>query len=204
MRLVTHEQGSHAWYESRLGKITASSVHLILARGKNGEESRTRRAYRNQLISERITGVLAAGYAVCEAELVARCLYEVETGTFVDQVGSILHPKWNFASASPDGLIGDDGGLEIKCYDLATHDQWVRGDKVPNRFVPQCLWGMICAERQWWDFCSWNQESETPLFIRRLFFDKPKALSLELAVYQFNQEIEEEIASLKKVVPIRA
>jgi predicted phage-related endonuclease len=204
VRIASGEQGGGSWLNARCGKISASGIQHILAKGRGGKESLTRIAYRNQLISERLTGVLSHGYQACEMELPARCMYEITTGTFVDQVGFILHPKWDFAGASPDGLIDEDGGLEIKCYASAVHEQWVRGDKVPNAHVAQMMWNMVCTGRKWWDFCSYDprQDEGQQLFIRRLEFDEAKAASLEIAVWQFNEEIEAELKELRKVVPM--
>lgn len=198
MREVIGEQGSGAWRDARTGKITASGLHFILAHGKDGKEARTRISYKNQIISERITGVLTNGYRPCDMELEARCMYEVCADVLVDRAGFILHPKWNFCGASPDGLVGKDGGLELKCYDLETHDQWVRADKVPNRFVPQIVWNMVCTQRKWWDFCAYNPQSETPVFIKRYEYDDAQGKSLEFAVFQFNNEVEEAIRKSRR------
>jgi exodeoxyribonuclease (lambda-induced) len=202
--VVCGAQGGGAWLNARCGKITASRMGDILAVRKDGKEAAARVHYRNQIISERITGVLTEHYVNgamqdgLDREPVARALYEVETNQFVDRIGMVLHPEWDFASASPDGLIDHDGMVQIKCPTLPTHERWVEEDVVPEKYIPQMVWEMVCAKRKWSDFCSWHPESETPLFIKRLHWSEPQATSLSLAVYSFNQEIEEAIAASKK------
>jgi len=168
MRLIECEQGSPEWLTHRLGVPSASQFSKIVT-GKGGKSTQVE-AYINQLVAEELTGETTLVYVNehmkrgTELEPDARELYEALTGQTVQEVGFCLHDTVN-AGCSPDGLIGEDGGLEIKCPAPATHVEWVKAGVVPSKHLQQimgCLW---VTGRSWWDFMSYHQTMK-PLIVR--------------------------------------
>ena len=168
MRLIKCEQGSPEWLTHRLGVPSASQFSKIVT-GKGGKSTQVE-AYINQLVAEELTGETTLVYVNehmkrgTELEPDARELYEALTGNTVQEVGFCLHDTVN-AGCSPDGLIGEDGGLEIKCPAPATHVEWVKAGVVPSKHLQQimgCLW---VTGRSWWDFMSYHQTMK-PLIVR--------------------------------------
>lgn len=149
-------QGSQDWHEARLGRVTASQiVNVMMAKTTAGYQN-----YRAQLVCERLTGnpteafTSAAMQHGTDTEPQARAFYELETGFEVQEVGFIPHPRLEMSGASPDGLIGSDGGLEIKCPQPATHIKTLTGAAIDRKYLLQMQWGMACTGREWWDFVS--------------------------------------------------
>jgi len=168
MRIIDCEQGSDAWLSARLGVPSASQFSKIVT-GKGGKSTQVE-AYINQLVAEELTGETTFVYVNehmkrgTELEPDARELYEALTGNTVQEVGFCLHDTVN-AGCSPDGLVGDDGGLEIKCPAPATHVEWVKAGVMPSKHLQQimgCLW---VTGRSWWDFMSYHQTMK-PLIVR--------------------------------------
>jgi len=168
MRILDCEQGSAEWLSHRLGVPSASQFSKIVT-GKGGKSTQVE-AYINQLVAEELTGETTFVYVNehmkrgTELEPDARELYEALTGQTVQEVGFCLHDTVN-AGCSPDGLVGEDGGLEIKCPAPATHVEWVKAGVVPSKHLQQimgCLW---VTGRQWWDFMSYHQTMK-PLIVR--------------------------------------
>ncbi len=165
-------QGSQEWLEARLGFCTASRVSDALA----GKDTETRKNYLWQLVAERLTKTQQAGFAPnaamlrgVEQEPVARAAYEAHSGVFVDQVGLVVHPTIKWLAASPDGLVGDDGLVEIKNPNTATHLQYRKAGKVPTKYKNQMMLQLACTQRKWCDFVSFDSRLPTSkvLFIVR-------------------------------------
>ena len=127
-----------------------------------------------------------------EQEPFARTAYEIKTENIVDQVGFIFHPRLDFTGASPDGLIGRDGGLELKCPKTTTHLAYMMAGTVPKEYQYQMLWNMACAEREWWDFASYDSRlpEKLRLFIVRMPRDEARIGEIEREVLKLNSEIE--------------
>jgi len=168
MRVGNHEQGTDAWFEARLGIPSASMFAKIVT--TKGAWSTQADSYINQLVAERLTGVREEVYQShhmirgTELEPEARDLYCLMNDVKVQEVGFCLHDTIN-AGCSPDGLIGKDGGLEVKCPAPATHVEYLRGGVLPSRYKQQvmgCLW---ITQRQWWDFVSYHPDMK-PLIVR--------------------------------------
>ena len=152
-------QGSEEWLQARLGFVTASRVSDALA----GKDTETRKNYLWQLVAERLTKTQQAGFAPnaamirgTEQEPIARAAYEAHSGVFVDQVGFVLHPTIKWLGASPDGLVGDDGLVEIKNPNTATHLQYRKAGKVPTKYKNQMMLQLACTQRKWCDFVSFD------------------------------------------------
>src|SRR5262249_18292896 len=144
--LAVCEQGSLEWIEARVGIVTASRAFDATASLKRGKGEKAERAnYRAELISERLTGQPYPQHITREMEWglaqepFARTAYEIERGALVETCGLIMHPTIADFGASPDGLVGDDGMLQIKCPTTKTHLEWMLGGVVPVEHMAQML-----------------------------------------------------------------
>ena len=197
-------QGSPEWFAARLGKVTASRVADIVARTKTGV-SASRATYRAQLVCERLTGMPQDGYkspamewgTLTEPD--ARAAYEFETGRKVETVGFVSHPGFVHAGASPDGLVGEDGLIEIKCPNTATHIETLLGKAVPGKYICQMQWQLACTGRQWCDFVSYDPRlpGHLQLAVYRLERDPAHIADLEAAVGAFLDEVQAVIDQLE-------
>jgi putative phage-type endonuclease len=202
------QQGSDEWKAARAGRVTASRVADVIARTKTGYGA-SRANYAAELIAERLTGTTAQGFMSdamrhgTEFEPEARELYEFTTGRFVDQVGFVDHPTIAMSGASPDGLVGDDGLLEIKAPNTATHLDTLTGQKIPAKYETQMLWQMACTGRKWCDFASYDPRMppHMRLFIKRLDRDDARIAELEAEVTAFLAEINARIEELNTLYP---
>jgi putative phage-type endonuclease len=201
--METIEQGTEAWFQMRLGKITASRITDVIAQVKSGEAA-GRENYRIELVCERLTGKPTEGFTNAhmergtELEPFARAWYEVETGEFVKQVSFVDHPTIKNAGASPDGIIGE-GLIEIKCPMAKTHIKYLLEDRVPAKYMPQMAWQMACTHSKWVDFVSYCPElpADMQMFIKRYERDDAYIAELEAKVIEFDTEVEQVIARLR-------
>lgn len=199
-------QGSPAWFAARCGKVTASRICDLIAKTKTGP-SASRKNYLAELVAERLTGTTAEGYTNAamvwglECEPQARAAYEFHTDATVEQVGFIDHPRILMSGASPDGLVGTDGLLEIKCPNTAAHIETLLSKAVPDKYVVQMQWQMACTGRAWCDYVSFDPRmpERMRLFVQRVHKDYPRIIELERAVTEFLSELEETIAALKRI-----
>jgi putative phage-type endonuclease len=203
------EQGSPEWFAARAGKVTASRVADILAMTKSGP-SASRQNLLIKLAIERVTGQIEKGFTSeamewgVENEAQARVAYEVASGNFVDQVGFIDHPTIANFGASPDGLVGDNGLVEIKCPNSATHWETIKSGKVPSKYLPQVQTQMACTGRDWVDFVSFDPRmpDRSKLFIKRVQRDTEFIfVILEPAVRQFLSEVDREVGKIRNYEP---
>jgi putative phage-type endonuclease len=201
--METIEQGSEAWLQLRLGKITASRITDVIAQVKSGEAA-GRENYRIELVCERLTGKPTEGYTNAhmergtELEPFARAWYEIDKHEFVRQVPFIDHPAIKNAGASPDGIIGE-GLIEIKCPMAKTHIKYLLEDRVPAKYMPQMAWQMACTHSKWVDFVSYCPElpADMQMFIKRYERDDAYIAELEAKVIEFDIEVEQVIARLR-------
>lgn len=155
------EQRTEEWFAERRGKVTASRIADVMARTKTGYGA-SRANYMAQLVAERLTGTTAESYTNAamqwgiDNEAAARENYSAYAGKDVEEVGFIIHPEIADSGASPDGLVGTDGMVEIKCPNTATHIQTLLTQKIDRRYLLQMQWQMACAERVWCDFVSYD------------------------------------------------
>lgn len=200
------EQGSAAWLQLRLGKVTASRVADVIAKTKTGYGA-SRANYAAQLIAERLTGTVAESFSNAamawgtEQEPEARLAYEFRTDNDVEEIAFVPHPAIAMSGASPDGLIGADGLLEIKCPNTATHIETLRGQSIPGKYETQMLWQMACTGRQYCDFVSFDPRmpEEMRLFVKRLPRDDARIAELEAEVTAFLSEIDATVAELTRL-----
>jgi len=200
------EQGSPEWFAQRCGKATASRIADIIAKTKSGY-STSRANYMAQLVVERMTNQVAESFtnAAMEwgtaTEPFARAAYEAKSDVLVDQVGAIDHPRIERSAASPDGLIGDDGCLEIKCPNTATHIETLLGDEPAKKYYDQMQWQMACTNRSWCDFVSFDPRmpSHLQLFVKRIERNDEYIEQLEKEVVQFLMEVEDKVKKLNEI-----
>jgi len=170
------EQGSPEWFAARLGKVTASRMSDVMAKGRGSAPSATRATYMGQLAAERLSGNAAASFTNAamdwgtECEPQARIGYEFQTDFAVEQIGIVDHPSISMFSASPDGLVGTDGLVEIKCPNSATHIQTLLGANIDRRYHLQMQVQMACTGRSWCDFVSFDPRmpAEMQMHIQRI------------------------------------
>lgn len=199
------EQGSKEWLELRLGKVTASRIADVLAKGKSGE-ALSREDYRYELVVQRLTGDPGESFtnAAMEwgtaTEPQARIAYEAQADVFVEQVPFVLHPTIEWFGCSPDGLIGDKGLLEIKCPNSKTHIKYLNAGKPPAKYVPQMQCQMAVTGRQWCDFVSFDPRlpGDLQLFVVRLDRDEDYIKSMEVEVVKFLDEVATMYKQLKE------
>ena len=205
MRIVECEQGTPEWAIARAGRVTASRICDVMAKIKSGEAA-SRRNYRAEIIAEILTGMPAEQYVSAEMqrgteqEPFARAAYEVRKDVMVDQLGFILHPTIERSGGSPDGLVGTDGMVEIKCPNTATHIGYILSGTIPSEYQLQMQWNMACAERSWSDFVSYDSRlpDEYQLFIVRMERDEKRIAEIGGEVESFLAEVDSTIAALKQ------
>ena len=202
------EQRTDDWFAARLGKVTASSLYKVLAKTKTGYGA-DRGNYMTQLVLERVTGSKAESYTNAamqwgiDQEPFARAAYEAATGVMVDEVGFIPHPTIEAAGASPDGLVGDDGMVEIKCPDSKTAlECWLSENPVDGKYFAQMQWQMRCADRSWCDYVVFDPRMPTKaqLFIKRVERDDAWLETTEAEVQKFLAEVDAKVAALKSII----
>jgi putative phage-type endonuclease len=191
------EQGSPEWKLARLGHVSASGISDVMSKIKTGE-SATRRKYKIKLVAERLTNKPQESFTNAamewgvETEPQARMAYEVSRGTFVEKTGFWIHPRIPFVGASPDGLVGDEGLIEIKCPNTTTHLEYIWNNEVPSEYMKQMQMQMWITGRQWCDFVSFDPRlpEKNQLFVIRCDRDDPLISQIENEVLGFLKEIE--------------
>lgn len=191
------EQRTDEWFQARLGKVTASMLGAVTAKIKTGE-SATRKSYKIQLITERLTGkktdtyINAAMQHGIDTEDEAKLSYimahgEVEEAPFVD------HPIIPMTGASPDGYVGEDGLIEIKCPQANTHTETLLTGKFKKNYLYQMQWQMACTGRKWCDFVSYNGSfpEHLQMYVQRVERDDKLIKELEDEVIEFLNEVGE-------------
>lgn len=199
------EQRTEEWFAARCGKVTASRVADVIAKTKTGY-SASRANYLADLVVERLTGKPAATFSNAamewgtEQEPNARAAYSAKTGILVEEVGFIDHPTVAMSGASPDGFA-EEGLVEIKCPNTATHLEYILDGKSPQKYVTQMQWQMACTNRPWCDFVSYDPRlpKRLQLLVVRVPRDDEYIAMLETEVTKFLAELDEKLNQLEKV-----
>lgn len=199
------EQGSPEWLELRRGKATASRIADVIARTKTGWGA-SRANYMAELIAERLTGVVVEGYTNAamqwgkDQEPHARAAYEFLTNEAVEQAAFVAHPTIAMAGASPDGLVGADGLVELKCPNTATHLDTLLGAAIEGKYITQMLWQMACTGRAWCDWVSFDPRlpDAMQLYVQRVHRDDKMIAELEQHVRDFLREVDEKVSALNR------
>ncbi len=200
------EQRTPEWHAARLGKVTASRVADVIAKTKTGWGA-SRANLMADLIVERLTGQPASTFTNAamewgtEQEPHARAAYSARTGELVEEVGFVPHPTIDAAGASPDGLVGDDGLVEFKCPNTATHLDTLLAGAVPGKHAAQLQWQMACTGRKWCDFVSFDPRlpEHLRMFVRRVERDDALIAGLEADVTVFLEELTHKLNQLEKL-----
>ena len=201
------EQKSEEWFKARLGKVTASRVADVLAKTKTGY-SASRDNYMAQLVVERMTNTQAESFTNAamqwgtDQEPFARAAYEVSQNVMVEETGLVDHPTIPMAGASPDGLIGEDGLVEIKCPNTATHIDTLLTQTVPGKYITQMQFQMACTGRQWCDFVSFDPRmpAKAQLFVKRVMRDEAFIKEIETEIKKFLAEVTAKVEQLNKLI----
>ena len=196
-------QRSPEWRQARLGKVTASRVADVIARTKSGWGA-ARANYMAQLIAERLSGDAQDGYSNAamawgvETEAEARRAYAFEMDVDVTTIGFAPHPSLAMSGASPDGLIGLEGLVEIKCPNTSTHLDTLLAQSPPEKYLAQMQWQMACTGRRWCDFVSYDPRlpEDLRLFVHRTPRDEAQIAALHDAIESFLGELEAKIAAV--------
>lgn len=207
---MTVEQGSLEWRKLRAGKVTASRIADVMTRTKSGYGA-GRENYLAELVIERF-GVINDGFTNAamqwgtDNEPFAREQYELESGALVEQIAFIDHPTIIMSGASPDGLVGADGLIEIKCPNSATHFNYLLDGVVPDKYKPQMAWQMACTGAKWCDFVSYDNRVPEGLqyFQVRYMRNEDYILMLEKEVKAFLIEVDERYQKLKLIMDKKA
>ena len=221
MRVQCKTQNTAEWFAARCGKVTASKIADAAARlskkSKNGEKgdwAAAHTTYVSQLALELVTRTPGEHYVSKPMEIgaqyegEARIEYWMRYGTDVDETGFVLHPALDWLGASPDGLVGIDGGIEIKVPLLETHWGYLIDDEIPRNYQMQMQCGMLCCEREWWDFVSYCPPDIAPelpdefrMFCKRLHADESVFIEIEEAATRTIEEAAAMVELLRKKYP---
>ena len=197
------EQRTEEWFAARLGKVTASRIKDVLA----GKTTAARRNYLAQLVVERMTQKAPESFTNAamqwgtDQEPFARAAYEARNGVLVDETGLVDHPVIPNSGASPDGLVGQDGLVEIKCPNTATHMDTLLSRTPDSDYIGQMQWQMACTGRKWCDFVSFDPRmpSHLQLFVKRIERNDEYIEQLEKEVVQFLMEVEDKVKKLNEI-----
>lgn len=191
------EQRSDEWFAARLGKVTASKVRDVMAKGRGGAPSATRQNYMMQLLCERLTGRREEGFTSAamqrgtDLEPIARSAYEFSAGVMTVETGLIDHPRIAGFAASPDGIVGSDGLLEIKCPNTAQHIAVIQSGAHDSAYEWQMLAQMACSGREWVDFVSFDDRlpEELQYACFRFQRDEKRIREMEAEVRHFLEDL---------------
>jgi putative phage-type endonuclease len=204
-RIDAVQQGTEAWHQLRMGKVTASRVADLLAKTKTGP-SASRGNYLIELALQRVTKTIEESYTNAamewgtQTEPQARVAYEVKTGNFVDQVAFIDHPTIAGFGCSPDGIVATDGLIEIKCPNSATHWSYIKANEPPNKYFIQMQAQMSVTGAKWCDFVSFDPRmpERSQLLVVRVLRDPEYILYMEAEISSFLKEVEKEVQLMEK------
>lgn len=200
------EQRTDEWFAARCGKFTASRMGDLMAKTKSGPAA-SRKNLIATIVVERLTNEQPAGFTNAamqhgiDTEPQARAAYEFHCDADVVEEGFTPHPAIECAGASPDGLVGNDGLIEIKCPNTAQHIETLRTGKIDQKYIYQMQLQMACTGRQWCDFVSFDPRMPEgmSLFIKRVERDEKTISELEAEILKADAEVTEIINELEKV-----
>lgn len=202
------EQGTPLWFDARAGIVTASVMRNLITTTLKVADNETSRSLICQLATERITGHPDLIYPNrdmqrgTELEPFARALY-AEHYAPVKEIGFMrLDEDWGSIGFSPDGLVGDDGLIEIKSPRPKNHVATILADKVPAQYMAQCQAGLLVSGRKWLDFVSFSPGAR--LYVTRVLPDERWAVALRGAAQKAEADIADVLASYESVAQARS
>jgi putative phage-type endonuclease len=195
------KQFSEDWFKAKIGKVGASRIKDVMAKG----QGKTRESYMMELLTARLTGEYPESYTSTEmqrgieTEAEAKAYYELITGNVVTETGWIDCPDVPMSGASPDGLIGIDGLIEVKCPNTSTHIKTILSGKIQTGYIYQMMWQMYCTETDWCDFVSYDNRlpDDLKLYVQRVQRNNILILEIKDEVVKFNQELDDLIKKLR-------
>jgi len=198
-------QGSEEWHKARLGKVTASRVKDVMAKTKTGYGA-SRQNYMMELVCQTLSGSKEEGFTSAamkrgvELEPDARNAYQFFENADVTECGLIIHPTLDLFAASPDGLVGDDGLIEIKCPNTATHLDFLETGKPKREYILQMHAQMLCTGRKWCDFVSYDDRLASLSYkCVRVEFDIDLAGEILKEVSSFLAELDKKLNNINKL-----
>lgn len=200
MQIIDCEQGTDEWFKARMGIPTASEFSTILAKGRDGGKSVGRATYMMKLAGEIITGEPMAAYTNEHMERGKLLEDEARNGyAFMRDVDPVRvgFVRNGDKGCSPDSLIGDNGGLEIKTALAHIQIERLLSGKLPSEHKAQVQGSIWLCEREWWDFVSYSSP-RLPLLIVRVPRDDGYIATLSGAVKQFNEELAETVERIRR------
>lgn len=203
-KIYDFEQGSEEWKEIRLGRVTGSRVSDLVAKLKSGAYAASRADYCCELVAERLTGEREERFITkemawgTEHEGEARATYGFMRDVEVTQVGFVMHDSIEMAGSSPDGFVGEDGLVEIKCPKTTTHIKTLFGAPISPDYVKQMMWQMATTGRKWVDFVSYDPRLPRSMMmhVQRVHRDPAQIVAIENEVRGFLAEVDAMIAEL--------
>lgn len=192
------DQRTEEWHLMRLGKVTGSRVADVLAKTKSGY-STSRKNYMMELLCQRLTGIREESFTSqamqrgIDLEPIARSHYEAKHGVMVIESSFVFHPMIKAFGASPDGFVGENGLIEIKCPNTAQHVDFLTTKKPDGKYITQMQAQMACTNRAWCDFISFDDRLPEPHQIAevRIFRDEKFIGEMEQEIESFLQELDE-------------
>ena len=198
-------QRTPEWFQARVGKVTASRIHDVMTTlADPKKEATSRRNYRRELALERLTNIpQESGYMSfamqqgIEKEAQARDAYAFAKGIDIEEIGFVKHPAIEHAGASPDGLVGNDGLVEIKCPEANAMFEMLTRAPLDQKYIYQAQWQLACTHLQWVDVAFYREGC--PLEIVHLIYDTMLIDQLEGAVLKFLREVEADYQQLCRI-----
>ena len=195
------EQGSEAWHEIRCGLLTASEMKLVITPTLKVADNEKTKTHLYELAAQRVTGYTEPHYIGDEMlrgkedEIFARAAYE-EHYAPVTEVGFITNDKWGFTLGySPDGLIGDDGKIEIKSRRQKYQLQTIVENEMPSDYMLQVQTGLLISEREWCDFITYS--AGMPMLTLRVYPDKAVQDAIVTAATVFHGKLDAMVQAYK-------
>ncbi|EJF82317.1 lambda exonuclease family protein [Bartonella doshiae] len=201
------EQRTAEWFQARLGKVTASNVYNIISKTAKGLPTSKYEDYKMKLMTERLTGETSQSYTTSamqwgiEHEDDALKEYAFIYDTEVTRCGFIQHPTMEMAGASPDGFVGEDGLVEIKCPQSANHLRFFMDGNIKPEYIAQIQFQMACTGRKWCHFVSYNPQfvgrsTRLRMKIKRILRDEKHIEEINKAVETFLAEIDQDMKQI--------
>ena len=191
------EQGTEEWFKARNGKMTASNAHTISVAGKGLD------TYIAKIVSDMFAAHKEEGYKSkemergSELESQAKAIYELEHSLEIENVGFIEYSS--YVGCSPDGLIGESGGIEIKCINNASYFKLLIGEEEPDSgYVWQCMMCLMITNRAWWDLVFYNPNFKKSTIVFRILPDAAKINKLKIGLAIGEEKINALISKFEK------
>lgn len=199
MKIHNLQQGTDEWFDIRKGKMTASNAYTISVAGKGLD------TYIKTIVADLFASQKEESYKSKamergnELEAQAKSIYELNNDIDIENVGFIEYSE--FIGCSPDGLINDDGGIEIKCINNKDYFQLLLGEEMPDvSHIWQVQMCLMITGRKWWDLVYYNPAFKQSTFITRIVPEKDKFEKLKVGLSMGEEKIKELIKKYNKLI----